>query len=87
MAERQGATPPPWLGQSRWRLLAAVLRGGRQNWDKLVQLGALVLALFRPGLVRQRLLRLQEQGFVDRTATIAQLLVAARDQMVAERQR
>jgi hypothetical protein len=82
MAQRQGARPPAWLGQPRWRLLGAVLGGWRQNLDKVVQLGALVLALFRPALVRRRLSRLQALGFVDRSATIAQLLVAARDQMV-----
>src|SRR5688500_11247840 len=82
MAERQGATPPPWRGQSSLRLLVAAIGGWRQNLDKLVQLASLVLALFRPALVRRRLARLTEQGFVDRSATISQLLVAARDQMV-----
>jgi hypothetical protein len=82
MAQRQGATPPPWRGQPRWRLLAAAIGGWRQNWDKLVQLVSLVAALFRPALVRRRLDRLRAQSFVDRDATIAQLLVAARDQMV-----
>jgi hypothetical protein len=82
MAARQGATPPAWLGQSRWRLLGAVIGGWRQNRDKLAQLVALVAALFRPALVRQRLVRLQQQGFIDRLPSIPQLLVAARDQMI-----
>jgi hypothetical protein len=86
MAARQGATRPAWMGQSRWRLLGAVIGGWRQNRDKLAQLFALVKALFHPALIRQRLLRLQRQGFIDGTEaalpTIPQLLVAARDQMI-----
>ena len=82
MAARQGATPPAWLGQSRWRLLGAVIGGWRQNRDKLAHVLALLGALFRPALVRQRLLRLQQQGFIDRLPSIPQLLVAARDQMI-----
>jgi hypothetical protein len=82
MAARQGATPPAWLGHSRWRLLAAVIGGWRQNRDKLAHLFALVTALFRPALVRQRLGRLQQQGFIDDLPTVPQLLVAARDQMI-----
>src|SRR5512138_3353945 len=82
MAETQGATPPAWLGRSRWRLLADVIGGFRQNWDKLVQLLSLLAAYFRPGLVRRRLERLRALGHSDATATIAQLLVAGRDQMV-----
>jgi len=82
MAAAQGATPPAWLGRSRWRLLGDVIGGLRQNWDKLRQLVSLLAAYFRPGLVRQRLERLRALGHVDATPTIAQLLVAGRDQMM-----
>ena len=82
MAETQGATPPAWLGRSRWRLLRDVIGGFRQNWDKLVQLLSLLAAYFRPRLVRGRLERLRALGHVDATPTIAQLLVAGRDQMM-----
>jgi hypothetical protein len=82
MAESQGATPPAWLGRTRWRLFRDVVGGLRQNWDKLRQLVALIVAYFRPGLVRRRLERLRALGHVDATPTIAQLLVAGRDQMM-----
>jgi hypothetical protein len=82
MAETQGATPPAWLGRSRWRLLRDVVGGLRQNWDKLVHLVSLLAAYFRPALVRGRLERLRALGHVDTTPTIAQLLVAGRDQMM-----
>ena len=82
MARTQGATPPGWLGRSRLTLLADVLAGWRQNLDKLVQLGSLLLALFRPSLVRKRLERLRALGHVDVVPTLPQLLVAARDQMI-----
>jgi hypothetical protein len=82
MAETQGATPPAWLGRSRWRLFADVVGGLRQNWDKLRHLVALLAAYFWPPLVRRRLERLRALGHVDVTPTIAQLLVAGRDQMV-----
>jgi hypothetical protein len=82
MAAAQGATPPAWLGRSRWRLFRDVLGGLRQNWDKLRQLASLLAAYLRPGLVRRRLERLRALGHVDAIPTIAQLLVAGRDQMV-----
>jgi hypothetical protein len=82
MAERQGASPPPWLGRPRRALLADVLVGWRQNVDKVVQLLGLLAAFFRPGLVRRRLERLRALGHVDAVPTMAQLLVAARDQMM-----
>ncbi|HEY3594779.1 MAG TPA: hypothetical protein VGL13_12935, partial [Polyangiaceae bacterium] len=82
MAELQGATPPPWRGRGKLRLLADVIGGFRQNWDKLVQLASLLVALFRPGLVRARLERLRALGHIDVVPTVAQLLVAARDQMI-----
>jgi predicted metal-dependent hydrolase len=82
MAERQGATPPPWLGRSRLRLWVDVVGGLRQNWDKLVQAVALCAAYFRPALVRRRLVRLRALGHIETIPTIAQLLVAGRDQMM-----
>jgi hypothetical protein len=82
MAERQGATPPAWLGRPRWRLLADVVGGLRSNWDKLWQTVGLVGALFRPSVVRRRLERLRALGHVDTIPTVAQLLVAGRDQMI-----
>src|SRR5215212_1536514 len=82
MAELQSATPPPWLGRSRWRLLADVLVGWRQLRDRVVQLAGLVAAFFRPRLVRERMQRLAALGHVDVVPTTAQLLVAARDQMM-----
>jgi hypothetical protein len=82
MAEIQGATPPPWLGRSRWRLLGDVIGGWRQNLDKLRQLAALLVAFVRPALVRRRLERLRALGHVDAVPTLAQMLVAARDQMI-----
>ena len=82
MAELQGATPPAWLGRSRWRLLADVLAGWRQNLDKVAQLAALLLAFFRPSLVRARLQRLRALGHIEQTPSLPQLIVAARDQMI-----
>ena len=82
MAEAQGATPPGWLGRSRWRLFRDVVGGLRQNWDKLWQLASLLAAYLRPRLVRRRLERLRALGHLDATPTIAQLLVAGRDQMM-----
>jgi hypothetical protein len=82
MAERQGATPPAWLGRSRRRLLADVIGNLRQNVDKLVQLVSLIAAYFRPALVRRRLERLRSLGHIDTSPTVAQLLVAGRDQMM-----
>jgi hypothetical protein len=82
MAERQGATPPAWLGRSRWCLWADVMGGLRHNWDKLWQALALFTAYFRPALVRRRLVRLRALGHIDSIPTLAQLLVAGRDQMM-----
>ena len=82
MAERQGATPPGWLARPRRRLLADVVGGARQNWDKLVQLFGLLAAFVRPRLIRQRLERLRALGHIDVLPTVPQLLVAGRDQMI-----
>lgn len=81
MASLQGATPPSWLHRSRWALLGDVLGGGRQTWDRLWQLVQLLIAFFRPRLVRRRLERLRALGHIDVVPTNAQILVAARDQM------
>ncbi len=82
MAEAQGATPPSWRGRGKLGLLADVIGGLRQNRDKMVQLGGLLLALARPGRVRARLERLRELGHIDCVPTLPQLLVAGRDQMI-----
>jgi len=82
MAERQGATPPGWLAKPRRRLLADVVGGARQNWDKLVQLLGLLTAFVRPRLIRRRLERLRELGHIEVLPTVPQLLVAGRDQMI-----
>jgi hypothetical protein len=84
MAEAQGATPPPWLGRPWWRLLADVVGGVRQNWEKVVQVVSLLTAFFRPALIRRRLERLRDLGHIDVAPlpTVAQLLVAGRDQMM-----
>jgi hypothetical protein len=82
MAERQGATPPAWLGRSWVGLLFDVIGGPRQNWDKLVQLAGLLVAFFRPGLLRRRLERLRALGHIEVIPNMRQLLVAGRDQMI-----
>src|SRR3954469_20586959 len=82
MAEVQSATPPPWLGRSRWQLLGDVLAGWRQSWDRVRQLAGLLAGFFRPGLVRARLERLRELGHISAVPTTPQLLLAARDQMM-----
>lgn len=82
MAERQGASPPPWLGRSRWTLLADVIGGWRQNRDKLLQLIGLVAGLLWPPIPRRRLERLRALGYIEEVPTLPQLLVAARDQMI-----
>ena len=82
MAEIQGATPPAWLGRSWWRLLGDVIGGWRQNLDKLVQLVQLLAGFVRPALVRGRLERLRALGHIDVVPTLAQVLVAGRDQIM-----
>jgi len=47
-----------------------------------VQLGALLAAFVRPALVRRRLERLRALGHIDAVPTVAQLLVAGRDQIM-----
>jgi hypothetical protein len=82
MAAQQGATPPAWLHRSRPSLLLDVLAGLGTNLDKLRQLVSLLLALFRPALVRRRLERLRGLGHIDVLPSLPQLLVAARDQLI-----
>jgi hypothetical protein len=82
MAEIQNASPPLWRGRSRWVLLADVVGGWTQLRDRFVQLFGLVAGLLRPRRVRERLIRLRALGHVDAIPTTAQLLVAARDQMI-----
>lgn len=81
MAERQSATPPPWLGRSSASLLGDVLFGGRSWWGRATQLGALIAGYLRPSLVRSRLERLVALGHVAVVPSLSQLLVASRDQM------
>jgi hypothetical protein len=82
MAAAQGATPPAWLGRSRWRLLADVVGGLRENLDKLVQLVGLLAAYARPSVLRRRFERLRALGHVDVVPTWAQAVLAGRDQMM-----
>jgi hypothetical protein len=82
MAELQGATPPPWRGRTRRRLLADVIGGLRDNWNKLAHTLALLTAYLRPALVRRRLVRLRALGHIEVIPTLAQLLYAGRDQMI-----
>lgn len=84
MAAKQSATPPVWLasGRSRTRLLLDVLLGVRANLEKLIQLLQLLYAFVRPAIVRQRLDRLRRLGHIQHTPSLAQMLVAARDQMM-----
>jgi hypothetical protein len=82
MAELQGATPPTWLARPRWRLVADVLGGLRQNVDKLAQLVALLVAYARPSVLRARFERLRALGHVDVVPTWAQAVLAGRDQMM-----
>lgn len=81
MAERQGATPPSWLGRSRWRLLLDAIGGWRENIDKIVQLAGLVAAFLWPPIVRRRLERLRSLGHIEVTPSMPQLLIASRDQI------
>ena len=81
MNERQGNTPPTWLGRSSWSLLLDVVGGWRQNRDKAVELLRFGSALLRPSVVRTRLTRLQDLGHCDVVPTLAQLLVASRHQL------
>jgi hypothetical protein len=81
MGKAQGATPPLWMGRSRWTLLADVIGGWRQLRDRIAQLLGLLAALFRPSLPRARLQRLRALGHIDAVPSTAQVLVAGRDQM------
>jgi hypothetical protein len=82
MAELQRATPPPWLGRPRIALLADVVRGSRRRWERTRQLVALFLGMLAPTRVRRRLERLRALGHVASIPTTAQILVAARDQII-----
>lgn len=82
MAEVQSATPPAWLGRSRLSLLRDVLAGSRTRWDRARQLFGLIGAYLRPSRLRQRLERLRELGHIHVVPSAAQILVAARDQII-----
>jgi hypothetical protein len=82
MAEAQNATPPAWRGRSRLALLRDVLGGSGERWERTRQLGGLLLAFLRRGQLRRRLQRLRDLGHIRALPTIAQILVAARDQII-----
>jgi hypothetical protein len=82
MATKQSATRPTWMGRSKARLLLDVVGGLSANVNKLIQLVGLFAGFALPGLVRKRLERLEELGHIHQLPTIAQMLVAARDQMM-----
>lgn len=82
MAEVQNATPPAWRGRSRRALLRDVLFGGRPRGERTRQLIGLLAAYLRPRQLRRRLERLRELGHIRALPTIAQILVAARDQII-----
>jgi hypothetical protein len=82
MAQAQNATPPAWRGRSRWALLRDVLFGGRPRGERTRQLVGLLTAYLRPRQLRQRLQRLRDLGHIRALPTIAQVLVAARDQII-----
>lgn len=82
MAAKQSATRPAWLGRSRWRLLLDAVGGIKANVNKVVHLLGLLAGFMLPGLVRKRLERLAELGHINELPTLAQMMVAARDQMM-----
>src|SRR5688572_28650820 len=82
MAKTQGATPPLWLGRSRWSLLKDVIGGWVHLRDRVVQLCGLLVAFVRPAIVKARLERLRQLGHIDAVPSVGQVLVAARDQMM-----
>jgi hypothetical protein len=82
MAKTQGATPPPWLGRSRWSLFKDVIGGWVHLRDRIVQVVGLLMAFVRPAVVRRRLERLRALGHIQQVPGLSQLLVAARDQMI-----
>ncbi len=81
MNERQGNTPPTWMGRSRWSLVLDVIGGWRQNRDKIAEIWRMLSAMVRPSRVRMRLERLQTLGHCEAIPTMPQLLVASRDQL------
>ena len=81
MNDRQGNTPPPWLGRSSWSLFLDIVGGWHQNRDKLVEVLRMLTAMARPSLVRARLTRLKALGHCDYIPSMPQLLVASRDQL------
>jgi hypothetical protein len=82
MAEVQQATPPPWLGRSRWALLWDVSGGWAFTRARVPQLLALFAAYLHPQWVRARLERLRALGHISAVPTTAQILMAGRDQMM-----
>lgn len=81
MATRQGATPPAWLGRSRWSLLGDVLWRGLPWRTRLSQAAQVIFTWVRPAVVQGRFERLRALGHVEVVPSTPQILVAARDQM------
>lgn len=81
MNQRQGNTPPTWLGQSAGSLFVHVVGGWRQNRDKILEIFRMVGAILRPSQVRRRLTRLRDLEHAEVIPTLAQVLVASRDQL------
>ena len=73
---------PPWLSQSKLRLLWTCLEGRARNRRKLDNLAHLLSCLLGPDpRPRQRLRAAREKGHIDVVPTTAQLWIAARDQI------
>jgi len=81
MNQVQGNTPPTWLGRPWWALFWDVIVGWRQNFHKGLEVGRMLLTALRPAQVRARVERLQSLGHCEEMPTMAQLLVASRDQL------
>ena len=81
MNQVQGNTPPKWLGRSSWALFGDVIGGIRQNAHKGLEIIRMVGAMVRPSVVRRRVERLRDLGHCEQVPSMAQLLVASRDQL------
>ena len=73
--------PPAWKGRSKLSLLLAVTGGIRPNLRKLRNAIELFAAYARPKQAQRRLRRLEKMGHIDTRPTLAQLWLAARDQV------
>ena len=77
----QGNTPPKWLGRSAVLLFWDVIGGVRQNAHKALEVARMLGAILRPSVVRRRVERLRGLGHCEQIPSMAQLLVASRDQL------